>query len=225
MAQFADFGTFLKNAGRAVGGGLTAQGRRRLQLWWRGDAAAGGDARLAQVTATGCWSAVAPGRRQPWRVALHTRRRVSEQPLLVLGVADSSAMRPHLACAYSLLALARHRDAVRLSRYSLSSGRHSASAPLCLSLSTAVPPTRQPAAQRRSRSVMRLGLSINVKFSRDYGTQVWISPYFFALPGVHLVTRGVSAVVASLTSAAAAAGGVGAGGAQGSATGGADGIR
>jgi hypothetical protein len=51
----------------------------------------------------------------------------------------------------------------------------------------------------RRASVTRLGASLSVRLSTEYGLQWWFAPYFFILPGVRVLGKLILALVALLT--------------------------
>jgi hypothetical protein len=53
--------------------------------------------------------------------------------------------------------------------------------------------------------VTRLGASLSVRLSTEYGLQWWFAPYFFILPGVRVLGKLILALVALLTRGAEAA--------------------
>eukprot|EP00903_Cladosiphon_okamuranus_P016116 g14873.t1 len=51
----------------------------------------------------------------------------------------------------------------------------------------AVPSKEKLQVRRRKESVQRLGVSIGVRYSANFGRQYWLAPYFFLLPGVRIL--------------------------------------
>ncbi|KAG5188563.1 hypothetical protein JKP88DRAFT_262274 [Tribonema minus] len=49
--------------------------------------------------------------------------------------------------------------------------------------------------QRRT-TVTRVGVTVSVRLSAEYGLQVWASPYIFLLPGVRIITDALSSALA-----------------------------
>ena len=55
-------------------------------------------------------------------------------------------------------------------------------------------------ARQRKETVQRVGFTVGVRYSATYGMQWWLSPYFFLLPGIRLISDMYESFMALLLS-------------------------